>query len=122
MTHGYSPVLRDRLHEAGRNANVTLQNGVYAAMNGPAYETPAEIRMLRTVGADMVGMSTVPEVLAANEVGLTVAAIAAISNRAAGLSDEPLTHEDVQIVAGIASRNLATYSRKCVNEGLKSRQ
>lgn len=107
MTYGYSPELSARLHGAAMASGLSLQKGVYAAMNGPAYETPAEIRMLRTIGADMVGMSTVPEVLAANEVGLTVAAIAAISNRAAGLSDEPLTHDDVQVVAGIASRNLA---------------
>ena len=112
MTYGYSPELRSRLHAAASLSGVELHEGVYAAMNGPAYETPAEIRMLRTMGADMVGMSTVPEVLAANELGFTVAAIAAISNRAAGLSDEPLTHDDVQVVAGIASRNLATLLEK----------
>jgi len=107
MSFGYSPRMRGIVSHCASEVGLELAQGVYAAMPGPAYETPAEIRMLRTVGADMVGMSTVPEVLAANEVGLEVMAIAAISNRAAGLSGEPLTHDDVQVVAGIASKRLA---------------
>lgn len=107
MTHGYSQRMRKIVRECVADAGIPFKEGVYAAMNGPAYETPAEIRMLRTIGADMVGMSTVPEVLAANEVGMEVMAIAAISNRAAGLSTEPLTHDDVQLVAGVASENLS---------------
>jgi purine-nucleoside phosphorylase len=114
MSHGYSARIRGILGTAAANVSVKLDEGVYAAMNGPAYETPAEIRMLGVLGADMVGMSTVPEALAANEVGLEVAAIAAISNRAAGLSSEPLTHDDVQVVAGIASKNLADILEQAI--------
>ena len=107
LSHAYSPRMWGILGDCAKQQGTQLHEGVYAAMNGPAYETPAEIRMLKTVGADLVGMSTVPEVLAANEVGLEVMAIAAISNRAAGLSSEVLTHEDVQIVAGKAATRLA---------------
>lgn len=72
-----------------------IQKGVYVASSGPSYETPAEVRMLRVLGADAVGMSTVPEVLAANDIGMKVLAISCISNMAAGILDQPLTHDEV---------------------------
>jgi len=107
LTFAHHPALRERLKEASREVGVPLMEGVYAAMMGPAYETPAEIRMLRTVGADVVGMSTVPEILAAAQVGMPAAAIAVVSNRAAGLSTSPLTHDEVTDIAGRAAKGLA---------------
>lgn len=80
-------------------AGVRLHRGVYAGLNGPSYETPAEIRMLRTLGASAVGMSTVCEVIAAHHCGLRVAGISCVTNLAAGLADERLRHEDVQAIA-----------------------
>jgi purine-nucleoside phosphorylase len=80
---------------------------VYASLLGPTYETPAEIRALKRMGADAVGMSTVPEVMAARQLGRRVLAIATISNRAAGLAGKPLSHEEVLVAGRSASRNLA---------------
>ncbi len=85
--------------EAARASGVTLREGVYAAMLGPSYETPAEIRMLRTLGADAVGMSTVPEVIALRQMAVRVGAISCITNLAAGLSSQPLNHADVEATA-----------------------
>lgn len=107
MTFGYHPKLREALRDAGRSIGFPLSEGVYAAMMGPSYETPAEIRMLRTSGADVVGMSTVPEILAAAQLGMPAAAIAVVSNRAAGLSTGPLTHDEVTDIAGRAAARLA---------------
>jgi len=84
---------------AAREAAVTLREGVYAAMLGPSYETPAEIRMLRTLGADAVGMSTVPEVIALRQLGVRVGAISCITNLAAGMSAAPLDHSEVEATA-----------------------
>ncbi|MEZ4316515.1 MAG: purine-nucleoside phosphorylase [Myxococcota bacterium] len=95
LTEAYDPQLCDILLDSADATGIQLHEGVYAAMPGPSYETPAEIRMLRTLGADVVGMSTVPEVIAANEIGFAAAAIAVVSNRAAGLSGGPLTHDEV---------------------------
>jgi purine-nucleoside phosphorylase len=107
MTFAYHPATRQCLKEAARTIGIPLIDGVYAAMMGPSYETPAEIRMLRTVGADVVGMSTVPEVLAAAQVGMPAAAIAVVSNPAAGLASAPLTHDEVTEIAGRAADGLA---------------
>lgn len=95
MTTAYPEALRAQLLESGRLAGVELKQGVYAVLSGPSYETPAEIRMLRTLGADAVGMSTVPEVIAANHMGVRVAGVSCITNLAAGLGGKPLTHEEV---------------------------
>jgi len=91
----YDAELVGDLEEAARVARVELQRGTYAAMLGPSYETPAEIRALRTLGADVVGMSTVAEACAAHAAGLRVAALSCVANPAAGLGLEPLRHEDV---------------------------
>jgi purine-nucleoside phosphorylase len=80
--------------EAGKNQRI-LRRGVYCGLSGPTYETPAEIRMLRLLGADAVGMSTVPESIAANQMGIKVLGISCITNMAAGISDEPIHHEEV---------------------------
>jgi len=91
MTHAYSSDLRDR----ARKIDPDLREGVYAALTGPSYETPAEIRMLRTLGADLVGMSTVPEVLVARSLGADVLGISTVTNLAAGMSGEQLDHAEV---------------------------
>ncbi len=95
MSTSYSPSLRRLLKEIGAQRNVPLKEGVYAQLSGPSYETPAEIRMLRTLGADAVGMSTVPEVIAAAHMGVPVAGVSCITNLAAGIGEKPLTHEEV---------------------------
>ncbi len=99
----WSPRLRAALAEAGRRRGVVLAEGVLAAMPGPAYETPAEVRMAQRLGADVVGMSTVPEVLAAAEIGFETAGLALVSNRAAGLGNAALDHADVTAVARSAA-------------------
>jgi len=95
MTSAYDANLRSKARDAGKRLGIELQEGVYAGLLGPTYETPAEIRMLRTLGADAVGMSTVPEVIAARHRGIKVLGISFISNAAAGMSGQPLSHEEV---------------------------
>jgi purine-nucleoside phosphorylase len=95
MSNAYDPQLRERLHMAATRLGIPLQSGVYAMLPGPAYETPAEVRMLRTLGADAVGMSTVPEVTMARMLGMRVAGISCITNLAAGIEKTPLDHAEV---------------------------
>jgi len=95
MTNAYAPELRELAHAAAAKLGVTLAAGVYASLTGPTYETPAEVRMLRVLGADATGMSTVPEVIVANHMGAKVLGISCITNKAAGLGDQPLSHEEV---------------------------
>jgi purine-nucleoside phosphorylase len=98
MTRAYGPAGREALHATAREIEITLREGVYVGLAGPSYETPAEIRMLQRLGGDAVGMSTVPEVIVAQHAGLRVAGLSVITNRAAGLSAEPLSHEEVKEV------------------------
>lgn len=95
MSEAYSKALRQMAHEVAASQGITLREGVYAGMLGPAYETPAEIRMLRTLGADAVGMSTVAEVIVASHAGMEVLGMSCISNMAAGILDQPLSHSEV---------------------------
>jgi purine-nucleoside phosphorylase len=95
MSEAYSKALRKTAQEAAQACKVTLQHGIYAALTGPSYETPAEICFLKTIGADAVGMSTVPEVIAANHCGMDVLGISCITNMAAGISAEALNHKEV---------------------------
>jgi purine-nucleoside phosphorylase len=95
MTHAYSKPYREMAKEEARNLGMTVHEGVYAALLGPSYETPAEIRYLRTIGADLVGMSTVFEVIAARHMALKVLAISCVTNMAAGILDQPLSHQEV---------------------------
>jgi purine-nucleoside phosphorylase len=95
MTHAYAPELRALVKEAAAAHAVTLTEGVYVAMPGPTYETPAEVKMLQTLGADATGMSTVPEVVACRHMGARVIGISCISNHAAGITGQPLSHEEV---------------------------
>jgi purine-nucleoside phosphorylase len=99
MSSVYSPRLRRIAEEAGQASGVTLTHGVYAALLGPSYETPAEIRYLRTVGADAVGMSTVPEAIVARHMGIEVLGISCITNMAAGVLPQPLDHAEVMETA-----------------------
>ncbi len=95
MTEVYSSRLRAIAIEVGKGLGIDLVPGVYACVPGPSYETPAEIRMLRTLGADVVGMSTVPEAIVARHAGMEVLAFALVSNAAAGVVGTPITHEEV---------------------------
>jgi purine-nucleoside phosphorylase len=100
MTTAFDPALIETASGVANTLGFELKRGVYAGLLGPAYETPAEVRMLRTLGADAVGMSTVLEVLAARHMGLRVLGISCISNLAAGISKGPLSHKEVQETAG----------------------
>ncbi len=95
MTEAYSKRLRQIAQDCAKEIPITLHEGVYAAVAGPSYETPAEIRYLRTIGADLVGMSTVAETIAANHAGMEVLGISCVTNMAAGLSGGKLEHEEV---------------------------
>lgn len=95
LSDAYNRKLRELTKEVARAENVDLRTGVYAAMPGPSYETPAEVSMARAMGADLVGMSTVPEVIAANHMGARVIGISCVTNLAAGISPVPLSHEEV---------------------------
>jgi purine-nucleoside phosphorylase len=99
MTEVYTKRLRDAVDTASRATGVRVAHGVYAALHGPSYETPAEIRYLRTIGADAVGMSTVPEAIVARHMGMDVLGISCITNPAAGVLPEPLKHDEVMEVA-----------------------
>jgi purine-nucleoside phosphorylase len=95
LTNVYSPRLRHLADEAAAAQGLTLRHGVYAACHGPSYETPAEVRYLRTIGADAVGMSTVPEAIVARHMGIDVLGISCITNFAAGVLPQPLNHDEV---------------------------
>jgi xanthosine phosphorylase len=113
LRDAYDPSLRSELHAAASELGIDLAEGVYLAVSGPSFETPAEIRAFQILGADAVGMSTVHETILARHAGLRVAAISAISNLAEGMSDRPLSHEqtlaDAQRAAGDLARLLETF-------------
>lgn len=95
MSTAYSPKLREIAIQTASKLNIDIKQGVYAMMSGPTYETPAEIRMVRILGGDAVGMSTVPEVIVANHAGIEVLGISCMTNMAAGILEQPLNHEEV---------------------------
>jgi purine-nucleoside phosphorylase len=95
MTEAYSRDYRRQVQAAAKKLGIQVAEGVYVGLLGPSYETPAEIRHLRAIGADLVGMSTVPEVIAARQMGIKVLAISCVTNMAAGVLDQPLSHEEV---------------------------
>lgn len=111
LTVAYSPALRRRLHATAAELGIPLGEGVYAGLLGPSYETPAEVRMLGRMGADLVGMSTVLEVIAARHMGLTCAALSLITNLAAGVTEAPLDHEEVLEHGRAAAGNLGRLLR-----------
>lgn len=111
MTEAYDPDLRAALIAAASEENVTMDQGVYAWYSGPSFETPAEINAIRILGADAVGMSTVPETILARFLGLKVAAISTITNMAAGMSDEDISHTHTKEMAPIGAAKLEKVLR-----------
>ena len=107
MTGAYDANLRAAARKAATELGIELKEGVYAGLLGPSYETPAEIRMLKALGASAVGMSTVLETIALRQLGVRVAALSLISNLAAGLSAGPLSHEEVKAIAGKSQTHLS---------------
>ena len=114
MSDAYDPALRAAACEVAARLGVELPEGVYAAWLGPAFETPAEIRMLRALGADLVGMSTVPEVLAARHMGIRCIAISCVTNMAAGVLPEPIDHERVLEIGARAQATLTALLRELI--------
>ena len=114
LTQTYDLSLQKLLAQAAAAAKVTLKTGVYAALSGPSYETPAEIKMLRRLGADMVGMSTVPEAIAARHLSIPTAAISCITNLGAGMKKKPLNHEEVQAVGAKAAQQITNICKKFI--------
>ena len=112
MTDAYDPAYRALARAAADRLGIRLGEGVYAAWLGPAFETPAEIRMLRTLGADLVGMSTAPEVLAARHMGIRCLALSCVTNAAAGVLPEPIDHERVLEVGARAAGDLVALLRE----------
>ncbi|MFI7450681.1 purine-nucleoside phosphorylase [Nonomuraea sp. NPDC049714] len=108
-------VYSKRLRELAREVDPSLTEGVYVAFRGPTYETPAEIRMLRTLGGDLIGMSTVLEAIAAREAGLDVLGVSLVTNPAAGLSGEPLNHEEVLEVGRATATRMGVLLAKVVD-------
>ncbi len=108
MSTVYPSELRDRAHAAAALAGISLKEGVYAWFTGPAYETPAEVQMARRLGADLVGMSTVPEAVAARHLGADVIGISLVTNLAAGIAEHPLSHEEVTKAGRDAQQRFTT--------------
>ncbi len=115
MSSVYDKALQEIIRDTARENAIYVQEGVYAYLTGPSFESPADIRMMRALGADAVGMSTVPEAIAANHMGMRICGISCISNLAAGMTQNPLTHEEVQETADMAAAAFA----KLVTESVK---
>jgi purine-nucleoside phosphorylase len=114
MTEVYSTRLRRLAAEEAARRGLSLGEGVYAALPGPSYETPAEIRMLRNLGADVVGMSTVPEAIVARHAGMEVLALALVTNAAAGVTSAPIAHQEVLDAGRASARTIAGLIRAIV--------
>ena len=106
MSAVYDPMLQDVIRKTAEQYRIPLQEGVYLQLTGPSFESPADVRALRMLGADAVGMSTVVEAIAARHMGMRVCGISCISNPAAGLTNKPLSHEEVQETADLAAADL----------------
>ncbi len=116
MTHIYDPELRTLAKAAAQELGIRLQEGVYMYFPGPQYETPAEIRAARILGADMAGMSTVPEAIAANHCGMRILGVSLATNMAAGVLDQPLTEEEVFETAARARVDFESLILRCVSK------
>ncbi len=115
-TYLYTPRLQDVAREAAKNLGISLVEGVYMYFPGPSYETPAEIRAIRALGGDLVGMSTVPEVIAAGHAGMEVLGFSLVSNAAAGITGDPLSEQEV-LDAGKAARDrFSSLIRSCIRD------
>lgn len=116
MSAVYDRELQDVIRKTAKDNHIFLQEGVYAQLTGPSFETPADIRMMRVLGSDAVGMSTVVEAIAANHMGMRICGISCISNLAAGMTANPLSHKEVQEAADMAAPNF----KKLVTESVKA--
>ena len=116
MTAVYDPTFREHLHACARQLGQTLREGVYLGLTGPSYETPAEIRAFRTMGADAVGMSTVPEAIVARHEGMRVAGISCLCNMAAGILPQALTHQEVLEAGAAAAGRFESLIRAFVRD------
>ncbi len=114
LVDAWSPRLRNLMRRAAADEGIALEEGVYAGLTGPTYETPAEVRMLRTLGADAVGMSTVLEAIAARWAGLEILGVSLVTNPGAGVTGEPLTHEEVLAAAAEAGPRFTALVRRFV--------
>jgi purine-nucleoside phosphorylase len=115
MTAVYARELQEFVVEEAKAIGVEVRRGIYGALSGPSYETPAEIHLLRNLGADAVGMSTVPEAIVARHMGLDVLGISCITNMAAGISDEPINHEEVMATGDRVRDTFAQLLRRVVS-------
>jgi purine-nucleoside phosphorylase len=116
MTHIYEEKWQEVFRKAAAESQISLREGTYVQLTGPSFESPAEIRMLRQLGCDAVGMSTAVEAIAARHMGLAVCGISCISNMAAGMTDKPLNHEEVQEAADMAAENFS----KLLSSGIQN--
>lgn len=116
MTHVYDKALCEILREAATESDVPLQEGVYTQLTGPSYESPAEIKLLRTLGTDAVGMSTVVEAIAANHMGLKICGVSCICNMAAGMTGKPLSHQEVKEAADAASKSFTKLVSRAITK------
>jgi purine-nucleoside phosphorylase len=116
MTYAYDREYIQKLELAAQKTGIKLAKGVYMAFSGPSFETPAEIRMARLLGADLAGMSTVPEVIAANHMGLRVCGISCVANYAAGITENKLSHQEVLSAMGAASDSLIALVSQFLKE------
>ncbi|MCD8508953.1 MAG: purine-nucleoside phosphorylase [Bacillus sp. (in: Bacteria)] len=116
MSHAYSRRLLDLGRKVAKEKGIKLQEGVYAGNPGPSYETPAEIRMLRVIGADAIGMSTVPEVIVARHCNMEVFGVSCISNMAAGILDQPLSHDEVIETTEKVRNQFLTFIKEIVKK------
>ncbi|MGX1193139.1 purine-nucleoside phosphorylase [Metabacillus sp. SLBN-84] len=116
MSQAYSRKLRTLAKDAAAELGIKVQEGVYVGNTGPAYETPAEVRLARVLGGDAVGMSTVPEVIVANHAGMNVLGISCISNMAAGILDQPLSHDEVMETTEMVKANFLNLVKKIVSD------
>lgn len=122
MTHVYDEDLQELIRETAKEQGISLKEGIYAQLTGPSFESPAEIQLLHKLGVDAVGMSTVVEAIAANHMGMKICCISCVCNLAAGMTDNPLTHEEVQEAANAAApkfKALVTESVKKFGAALK---
>ena len=119
MSHVYDEELQKKIKDVAKKNNIYLQEGVYAQLTGPSFESPAEIRMLRTMGCDAVGMSTVVEAIAANHMGMRICGISCVCNLAAGMTANPLTHEEVQAAADEAAPRFTKLVTESVKDFVK---
>ena len=114
MTKTYSPALQELIRKTAADCGISLKEGVYLQTPGPSFETPAEIRLYRTIGADTVGMSTAVEAIAARHMGMDICGISCISNKAAGFNEKPLTHEEVKEAADAAAPRFRRLVTECI--------